>query len=118
MTRFFAAIQMLYSNQSSSMSHSVCGHLLSGTCSTHPILEPGRSFVIFRDPRDVALSAYKMRLMAWRRRWGARSWISEEEYVRQTFEVSEKLARRQRCNTHMGKGEAANTRALWQWDGN
>ena len=47
-----------------------------------------RSFVIFWDPRDVVLSAYKMRTQVFLRSWVARSSISEEEHIRQGFEVS------------------------------
>lgn len=50
------------------------------------MLAPGRSIVIFRDPRDVVLSGYQMRTEVYRQHWVLA--LSQEEYIRKEFEVS------------------------------
>lgn len=51
-----------------------------------------RSFVIFRDPRDVILSSYKMRTEVMQQEDILP--LSLEEYIRKTFEVSVKKIRK------------------------
>lgn len=53
-----------------------------------PVNTRPRSIVIFRDPRDVVLSAYKMRTEKLHHAWVLE--LSLEEYIRTEFEVRDK----------------------------
>lgn len=67
--------------------------------------------MIFRDPRDVVLSAYKMRSQVLLSSYVAQSSISEADYIRDGFEVSEQKSWHEDTNTRTSSMDAGGSLA-------